>query len=261
MSLPAARIIFACMLTLSCVGGAWAQPAPAPGPAVPLPPFSTAPGGPWHFATLPHKTPTRFEPVQLDGHAAVKVDAEGSYGMLVHPIQLAVEPGTLLRWNWRVDTLVEGADLRHRGTDDGIAKVCVFFAFPVERLPVAERVQLALARSTSGEDVPAEALCYVWDNQLPPGTELPNAFTQRLRMVVLQSGPARLGQWVAQRRDLYADYRQAFGGEAGDLPPQAVAVAIVGDADNTRGHGLGYVADLALVPPRAPAAAAGGKTP
>jgi len=165
----------------------------------------------------------------------------------VHPTQVPLNSGTTLAWRWRVDEFVQDADLRTRAGDDGAAKVCVFFDFPVDKLPVGERTKLALARRATGEDVPSEALCYVWDNKEAKGSEFMNAFTRRVRMVVLESGAtAKPGGWVAERRNLLADYRRAFGEEAGTTMPDVVAVAISADADNTRGHGIAYFSDLDL---------------
>ena len=94
----------------------------------------------------------------------------------------------------------------------------------------------------------------MWDNKQAKGSTLVNAFTRRMRMIVLESGPsATPGAWVTERRNLLADYRRAFGDEAGDTMPDVVAVAISADADNTQGHGLAYFSDLDLrsVAPRA----------
>ena len=232
-----------------------------------LVPFSRStdgqPPAPWRFTTLPHKPPTRFDvTTQPDGQRVLKVEADQSYGNLVHPTQVALGPATSLAWRWRVDTFVQGADLRSRAGDDGAAKLCVFFDLPVDRLPFGERARLALARSSTGEDIPSEALCYVWDHKEARDTLLVNAFTQRMRMIVLESGAAAAtvagsgsglnsGNWVAERRNLLADYRKAFGNEAGDTLPDVVAVAVSADADNTHGHGLAYFADVDLRGPLA----------
>ena len=219
-----------------------------------LTPFSAAQGAqapaPWRFTSLPNKTPTRFEVVQQGGQRVLRVEADQSYGNLVHRVHVPLGSGTTLSWRWRVDQLVEGADLRTRSGDDGAAKLCVFFDFPADRLPFIERVSLALARTTTGEDVPSESLCYVWDNKQPRGSMLVNAFTKRMRMIVLESGPsATPGTWLTERRNLLADYQRAFGDEAGGAMPDVVAVAVSADADNTLGHGLAYFSDLALRSP------------
>ena len=214
-------------------------------------PFSSARGAqapqPWRFTSLPNKTPTRFEVVQEGAQKVLKVEADQSYGNLVHPTRVTLNASTTLAWRWRVDTFVEDANLRTRAGDDGAAKLCVFFDFPAERLSFGERTRLALARRTTGEEVPSEALCYVWDKKEAKGTALVNAFTQRMRMVVLESGPAAdRSAFVSERRSLLADYKRAFGDEAGDALPDVVAVAVSADADNTQGHGLAYFTDIDL---------------
>jgi hypothetical protein len=227
-----------------------------------LTPFSGAtgaqPAAPWHFTTLPNKSPTRFEVEQLDGQHVLKVEADNSYGNLVHPARVELDDKATLAWRWRVDTFVEGADLRTRAGDDGAAKICVFFDFPLDRLSVGERTRLALARRATGEAVPTETLCYVWDNKEAKGNEFENAFTKRIHMMVLESGAAaKAGSWTSERRNLLADYKRAFGEEAGDIRPDVTAVAVSADADNTHAHGLAYFSDLDLRGnPPPPAAAA-----
>ncbi|WP_295550864.1 DUF3047 domain-containing protein [uncultured Pseudacidovorax sp.] len=216
-----------------------------------LTPFSAATGAvppaPWHFSTLPNKTPTRFDVVSEAGRRVLKVDADDSYGLLSHRVQVPLTESTVLSWRWRVDQFVDGADLHTRAGDDGAAKLCVFFDFPADRLPLLERTRLGVARSVSGEEVPSEALCYVWDAKEAKGQMLVNAFTNRMHMVVLESGAAaQPGAWVSERRNLLADYRRAFGGEAKGATPGVAAVVVSADADNTHGHGLAYFSDLSL---------------
>ncbi|MBT2321748.1 DUF3047 domain-containing protein [Variovorax paradoxus] len=228
-----------------------AAPAAHADDAAGVTPFSSAKAArapePWRFTSLPNKTPTRFEVVQQGGQRVLKVEADQSYGNLVHATQVPLNASTTLAWRWRVDDFVKDADLRTRAGDDGAAKLCVFFDFPTERLSFGERTRLALARRTTGEQVPSEALCYVWDNKEAKGTALVNAFTQRMRMVVLESGPAATpGTWLSERRNLLADYRRVFGDEAGDTMPDVVAIAVSADADNTQGHGLAFFSDIDL---------------
>lgn len=251
--IPTASRWFAAMLAAPIAAVAlWlAAPAAHADEAATVAPFSGARGAqapePWRFTSLPGKTPTRFEVVREGAQKVLKVEADQSYGNLVHATRVPLNPSTTLAWRWRVDAFVQDADLRTRSGDDGAAKLCVFFDFPAERLSFGERTRLALARRTTGEQVPSEALCYVWDKKEAKGTNLVNAFTQRMRMVVLESGAAaNPGAFVSERRNLLADYRRAFGDEAGDTLPDVVAVAVSADADNTMGHGLAYFSDIDL---------------
>lgn len=215
-------------------------------------PFSAAAVGDapaaWKFATLPNKQPTKYSIVDLGGAHVLKVEADDSYGNLVHALHAQVGAGSTLAWRWRVDKLVEEADTKTRAGDDSPAKLCVFFAFDRAKLPLGERTKLAIAASTTGQEVPTETLCYVWDNKLPVDTGLPNAFTKRVRFIVLQSGSAKLAQWLPQRRNLVADYQRMFADESEGKVPEVVGVAVSADADNTHGKGLAYFGDITLTP-------------
>ena len=202
----------------------------------------------WKFATLPRKQPTKFAVVELGGAHVLKVEAEDSYGNLVHGMHAQLTERSVLSWRWRVDKLVEEADLKVKSGDDSPAKLCVFFAFDTAKLPLGERTRLSMAQSVTGQDVPGETLCYVWDNKLPVDTGITNAFTKRIRMIVLDSGAAKLGTWTTQRRDVVVDYQRLFGDESGGKVPEVVGIAISADADNTHGHALAYFGDVTLTP-------------
>jgi hypothetical protein len=237
MMLPVAALI--CM---------FAPPARAEGL---LTPFSTAPGpqapGPWRFATLPNKAPTKFEIAQLEGQKVLKVDADQSYGNLIHPTRVQLNGEATLAWRWKVEQFVTGADLHTKSGDDGAAKLCVYFDFPADRLSVGERTKLALAKGSTGESVPTQTLCYVWDAKESKDSEFDNAFTKRIRMDVIESGATdKAGGWLTERRNLLPDYKRAFGAEAGDTLPDVVGVAIQADADNTKSRGISYFSDIDL---------------
>ncbi|HZT54987.1 MAG TPA: DUF3047 domain-containing protein [Burkholderiaceae bacterium] len=222
----------------------------ADGPAITA--FSSAPVGEppaaWKFATLPNKAATKYAIVELDGAKVLKVEANESYGNLVHAVNVKASERTTLAWRWRVDKLIEDADMKSRSGEDSAAKVCVSFAFDGSKLPFGERAKLALARSSTGEDVPTETLCYIWDNKLAVETSFPSVFTKRIRFIVLQTGTDKLGHWVTQRRNIAADHQRLFADESGGVVPDVIAVVVGADADNTKGHGLSYVGDLTLKP-------------
>lgn len=236
-------------LRAACAGAlVWTavQTAGATGLA-PLAGASTTPPAPWRQVAVPaQKMPrTLFEAVDLDGARVLKVEATASYGNLVHAWPLDAAGVQALSWRWRVDRAVAGADLRHQAGDDAAVKVCVMFDHALDRVPFIERQLLRIARAKSGEPLPAATLCYVWAPELPAGTVLPNAYTNRMRWIVLQGTGAPLGAWRSEQRDLRADFLRAFGDEASDLP-RLTAVLVGADADNTGAHGLAYLANLGL---------------
>jgi hypothetical protein len=218
--------------------------------AMPLPfgPAASQARAPWHVTGLPNQTKpyTAFSVVELDGRKALRIEAESSYGNLVHPLQFPSTPATLA-WQWRADELIEAVDLRTRPGDDVAVKVCVMFDMSLEKVPFVERQLLRVARGKTNEPVPAANVCYVWDGHLPVGTTLDNAFTRRIRYKVLQSGTGFLHQWKSERRNIAADFTELFGAESSEVPP-VIGVLVGADADNTHGHSLAHVADIVIEP-------------
>ncbi|WP_341887259.1 DUF3047 domain-containing protein [Variovorax sp. YR752] len=223
--------------------------APLPARAELLPPLVAADGSvaaAWRDARLPQQQlpATRYAAETIDGRRAVRIEAEGAYGNLVHALR-AEAPGLSLSWSWRVERFVEQSDLRRKEGDDNAVKVCVFFDLPMAAVPFVERQLLRLARSKTGEALPAATVCYVWDRQLAAGTALPNPYSRRVRYLVLRSGEGDRGGWRDEHRDVAADFLRLFGDEATQVPA-VTAVAFGADADNTGGRSLAFVADLSL---------------
>jgi len=236
------------LLLLSALFG-FASGVMAQAPA--LTPFGAsggAPAAPWHVVGLPQQTKpvTQFSVVDLDGKRALKVESQEAYGNLVHPLNWTTTSAKLA-WQWRIEQPIEASDLQTKGGDDTALKVCVSFDLSIDKIPFGDRQLLRFARSKTTEPVPAATVCYVWDAKLAAGTALDNAFTKRIRYMVVRSGPQKLNQWTSERRDVTADFLKLFGSESDTVPP-IIGVAIGADSDNTKSHSIGYVTGVALEP-------------
>ena len=208
----------------------------------------STPASPWRVVGLPNQTKpfTRFSVTELDGRKALKVEADSSYGNLVHPLQAELTHAHLA-WQWRVDDLNEAADIQVRRGEDIALKVCTLWDLSLERMPFGDRQSLRFLRSRTTDPVPGATVCYIWDAHLPVGTQLDSPFTRRLRYIVLRSGAEGLRRWTPEKRDIAADFLKLFGDETHELPP-LIGVAVGADADNTHGHSLAHAADLVLSP-------------
>lgn len=211
-----------------------------------LPRFSSlVAGGPisgWTTLRPAPKAPdTRYQLVDDHGTVVLRADAQASMSGLVHVFKPPVT-ATQLRWRWRIAAVPRSADINTRAGDDYAARVYVLFDYPRERLPFVTRTRLALVEAIYGQPLPTAALNYVWDNRAPVGTLRPNAYTDRARMLVVESGNGRAGQWVSEARDLVADFRAAFG----EAPPPITGIAIATDSDNTGETLTAWYGDLTL---------------
>ncbi|MCO5102818.1 MAG: DUF3047 domain-containing protein [Burkholderiaceae bacterium] len=206
--------------------------------------FTAMGESPWKAVQLSDRVPaTRYSALQWDGHAAVEARADASMALLARPLTIDLQSTPVLCWLWRVDGVVQRADMRRKDGDDYAARVYVAFSLPPEALGIALRLQLALGRSLYGELLPDAAVNYVWDNRHPVGTRAFNAYTERAAMVVQRSGTAQVGRWVAERANVLADAKQAFG----DLPFKASLLAVASDTDNTGEQARAGFAELHFV--------------
>ncbi len=186
--------------------------------------------------------PNQFALVADGGRTVLQVRSDASASGLAR--KLRVDPGTqpLLAWRWKASRLVEKGRLDAKEGDDFALRLYVTFDLDPATLPFGDRMKLSLARGIWGDHLPIAALCYVWDAVAAPGTIAPNAYTDRVRMVVVDSGPAQLGRWVARERDVAADFRAAFGQPA----PAVTSVIVSADTDNTGERAESWFGDVAF---------------
>ncbi len=122
------------------------------------------------------------------------------------------------------------ADLARRDKADAVVRVVLSFEGDRSRLTARDHMLSELVQLMTGEPLPYATLMYVWCPTRETGSVITNPRTDRIRKLVVESGPARLNQWLDYERDIRTDYRKVFGEEPGKL----VGVAIMTDSDNTQ---------------------------
>lgn len=199
---------------------------------------------PWQVVQLNKKVPpTRYRITRWDDVLAIEATAERSMALLARPVEVDLNRTPVLCWRWRVDAPLAKADMATKGGDDYAARVYVSFAMPESALNFATRIKLKLARSIYGDAVPDAAINYVWDNLYPVGTRKPNAYTDRIHMVVAESGAANAGKWVVARHDVQKDMVTEFGSEQARL----IQISVASDTDNTGERAHAGFADFQFV--------------
>jgi hypothetical protein len=165
---------------------------------------------------------TEYRMIQENGRTVVKAASRAGASGMVKKIRFDVQKYRYMRWSWKIAHTISGGDESTKAGDDYAARVYVIF-------PGRFFWQM-------------KAINYIWANKLPKGKSLPNAFTANARMVAVESGNEKAGQWLSEERDLLADYRMLFGAE----PPEADAVAIMTDTDNTGESAEAWYGEITL---------------
>ena len=205
----------------------------------------------WQHHTFPGKAANQFAYLQLDGRSAMGVKSQAAASMLRKTVSIEPEQLAMLRFSWKVPALIPGADMGLRDKSDSPVRLVLAFEGDRSRLSPRDHMLSELARALTGEEMPYATLMYVWCNQREPGSVLLNSRTDRIRKLVLESGPAHLNRWLDYERDVRADFIRAFG----EPPGRLVAVGIMTDTDNTRSSAQAWYGPVMLTradPPKAP---------
>jgi hypothetical protein len=179
--------------------------------------------------------------VEAEGSPVLRADSDASASGLIYETRIDVGEYPILRWRWRVENLIEASDVRSRSGDDYPARIYLIFDKDPATLPWGQRLRYRLATALYGE-LPTRALSYIWARRAAVGEVHPSPYTDFAQLVVLQSGDARVGEWIAESRDVRADYERVFGEEA----PSLVGVALMTDTDDTGERARAFYGDIRL---------------
>lgn len=206
----------------------------------------------WSHKLFGDRKPTDYRPVEHAGRPAMLARSEAGNSTLRAPLMLpAGRVPDRLSFSWFVPALNDKADLMDSETDDAVVRVILSFDGDRSRFTARDHVLSELAQLITGEPLPYATLMYVWDNRYPVGTVIPNPHTQRIRKLVVESGPQRLNQWVDFTRDVQADFRRAFG----ETPGALTGMGIMSDANNTGESVTAWFGPLTLQTQGAPVVA------
>jgi len=213
--------------------------SPPPQPAGPAAGAINGPG--WQAVLLPGKEPTRYAWGEKDGRPALSAASDRSASMWRRKVDVPANALGELSFSWWVEELVPDANVAEQDREDAPARVLLAFGGNVSTLPQRTRMMFELAEALTGEPPPYATLMYVWDGSAPVGSVIINPRTDRVRKIVVDSGPEHLRSWREHRRDVVADFRKAFGEDPGPLQ----AIAVMTDTDNTRSRARAWYGPVA----------------
>jgi len=177
-----------------------------------------------------------------NSNTVVKAVSNASASGFFRKVNLDPKSYPLLNWNWKVDNILDKADVNTKEGDDYPARIYISFYYDPARLKGMEKVKYNLYTMLNDKEPPLAVINYIWDNKTPVGTITDNAYSNRVKMITVQSGAKNTKRWIAEQRNLYQDYIKAFG----EMPGNITGVAIMTDTDNTQESAVAYYGDIVL---------------
>ena len=195
---------------------------------------------PLTFKKIPRQT--QYQVVKDGDISVIKAISEASASGLTKEVKIDPREYPIVRWRWKVENLLKTSDVTRKEGDDYPARLYITFEYDPDKVNLSSKLKYKAGRIIFG-DIPIRALNYIWETNTPVGTIVENAFTDFVQMIVVESGPQNVGTWIDEERNIYEDYKQAFGEE----PSMINGVAIMSDTDNTKERAVAYYGDITFV--------------
>jgi hypothetical protein len=200
---------------------------------------TTLPDGwkPLVFKKIPNHT--SYEVVRDGGVTIVKAVSDASASGLIKPVVIDPKEYPIVRWRWKIDNVLQRSDVAIKEGDDFPARLYITFEYDPDKVSFGKKLKFKVGQALFG-DIPIAVLNYIWETKTPVGTIVENAYTDFAKMVIVESGAQKVGIWIDEERNIYEDYKKAFGEE----PPMINGVAIMSDTDNTKEQATAYYGDI-----------------
>jgi hypothetical protein len=147
-----------------------------------------------------------FRIVTQSGRKVLHLKSNNDSSTISKEIKVDVKSHPILTWSWQAVILPKGGDARKSATDDEAAQLYVTFP----RFPSQVRSRI---------------ISYIWDTTAPAGAVFTSEKTGMVTYVVVRSGPADLGKWMTESRNVLEDYKKIYG-EAPGEPAGAITLSI-----------------------------------
>ncbi len=196
----------------------------------------------WHLRRWsPSTFGARAYWVQDDGVAAVRLVSRGNLVFLEKAVDIDIRRLPWVSWRWKVENILEGVDETREDGDDHPLRI--FFAFaPDEKrqTPWLRLKRWLYLDRKHGHPFGGRYTEYLWSSQFPAGSIIADPGMPMQKLMVIEGGAQRLGQWLGYRRNLYQDFKHLYGEE----PRRLIYLGILNDTDQTGQAAVSYIADL-----------------
>ena len=167
----------------------------------------------------------------------LKAYSKNGASAIIYSEKFDVYKYPLAEWKWKVENIYQKGNAALKSGDDFPIRVYLIFQYSPKNSSGFKKIKYELAKKLYGEYPPHSALNYVWASKLEKGEIIKNPYSDFSRTLALESGNAKLGEWIVEKRNILEDYRAAFRED----PPQKASIAIMADSDNTGEEATAYL--------------------
>ena len=193
---------------------------------------------PWRFKKIERLTD--YTTVKEEGSVVVRANADNSASGLIRDVKIDPAEYPFLHWRWKVSNTYVRGDVRSKDGDDYPARIYLAFDYDPQRLGLLDRAKYGAVKLLYGQAPPLRVINYIWESKAPKDTITSSAYTDWVKMIVVESGPSLANRWIAEQRNVVEDFRRAFGEDPGMI----TGVAIMTDADNTGEAATAWYGDI-----------------
>jgi hypothetical protein len=169
-----------------------------------------------------------FTVIENDGHKVVHMKSADDSSRICKVIKDTVDldKTPILEWKWKAISLPKGGDARERISDDKAAQLYVTWP----RFP---------------EALSSRVIGYIWNSAPTDQLIFKSHKSMIVTYIVVRSGPADVGRWGTETRNVRKDYKMIYGEE----PDNPAAITFGCDSNDTKSSAESLMGTMAFKGP------------
>jgi len=178
-------------------------------------------------------TPSSSGLILESNDAASALRLKGRYDPKIYPI---------IAFEWKASICEIYGDSMQKSGDDAPLRLYVAWEYDPSQSDWFEKMLYGVLKLFYGEYPPKAVLNYIMTSKEMGTLSYVSPYTDKVKMIPLDSCEKSLGVWQYHQIDVIADYKTIFG----TAPSGKATLGIMADTDNTHGHSLAYISHIII---------------
>ncbi|RLA74021.1 MAG: hypothetical protein DRG11_06310 [Epsilonproteobacteria bacterium] len=194
------------------------------------------------FNTLANWEPLTFKKIKKHSTYKIKdstlvAKSDDSASGIKFKKQYNIYDYPVLSFKWKINNIYKKGDATKKTGDDYPIRIYVMFKYDPKKASFFESIKYSTAKTLYGAYPPHSTINYIWSNKTHKNRIVASPYTDRAKMIAVNSGKKNINIWQTHRLNVLEDYKKAFGKN----PPDTVSIAIMTDSDNTHETSVSFV--------------------